>query len=76
VDLDMRFMENSYSKTLCISFYHSVTPYHTGYFLLAWILKKVKRTLVQALRLCTGRTAHTGSRGIGLFFLDHGTTRR
>ena len=36
---------------------------------------KVKCTLVQALRLCTGRTAHMGSRGIALFFLDHGTRR-
>jgi hypothetical protein len=30
---------------------------------------KVKCTLVQALRLCTGRTAHRGSRGIALPFL-------
>ena len=37
--------------------------------------KKVKCTLVQALRLCTGRTAHRGSRGIALPFLDHGTKR-
>jgi hypothetical protein len=29
-------------------------------------LKNVKVTLVQALRLCTGRTAHRGSRGIAL----------
>ena len=29
---------------------------------------KVKVTLVQALRLCTGRTARKGSRGIALFF--------
>jgi len=36
---------------------------------------KVKVTLVQALRLCTGRTAHMGSRGIALLFHDHGTTR-
>ena len=36
---------------------------------------KVKCTLVQALRLCTGRTAHRGSRGIALPFLDHGTRR-
>jgi hypothetical protein len=36
---------------------------------------KVKVTLVQALRLCTGRTAHRGSRGIALPFLDHGTSR-
>jgi hypothetical protein len=37
---------------------------------------KVKCTLVQALRLCTGRTAHGGSRGIALPFLDNGTRRR
>ena len=36
---------------------------------------KVKRTVVQALRLCTGRTAHRGSRGIALPFHDHGTRR-
>jgi len=35
----------------------------------------VKSTLVQALRLCTGRTAHRGSRGIALLFHDHGTRR-
>ena len=36
---------------------------------------KVKCTLVQALRLCTDRTAHRGSRGIALLFLEHGTRR-
>ena len=36
---------------------------------------KVKCTLVQALRLCTGRTVHRGSRGIALLFHDHGTRR-
>jgi len=36
---------------------------------------KVKCTLVQALRLCTGCTAYRGSRGIALLFLDHGTRR-
>ena len=35
--------------------------------------KKVKCTLVQALRLCTGLTAHRGIRGLALFFRDHGT---
>jgi len=35
----------------------------------------VKCALVQALRLCTGRTAHRGSRGITLLFHDHGTRR-
>jgi len=38
-------------------------------------LKKVKCNLVQALRFCTGRTAHTGSRGKALPFHDHGTRR-
>ena len=36
---------------------------------------KVKYTPVQALRLCTGRTAHTGSRRIVLPSLDHGIRR-
>jgi hypothetical protein len=35
--------------------------------------KEVKCTLVQALRLCTGRKAHRASRGIALLFYDHGT---
>jgi hypothetical protein len=34
---------------------------------------KVKVTLVQALRLCTNRTAHRKSRGIVVLFHDHGT---
>jgi len=38
-------------------------------------VKKLKCTLVQALRLCTGRTARRGSGGIALLFLDHGTRR-
>jgi len=37
--------------------------------------KKVKCTLVQALRLCTGRTTHRERRGIALLFLDYGTRR-
>ena len=36
---------------------------------------KVKVTLVQTLRLCTGRAAHGGSRGIALFFHDYCTRR-
>ena len=36
---------------------------------------KVKCPLVQALRLCTGRTAHRGIRGIALPFHVHGTRR-
>ena len=38
-------------------------------------IKNVKCTLVQALRLCTGRTVRSGSRGIALPFHDHGTRR-
>jgi hypothetical protein len=37
--------------------------------------KKVKCTLVQTLRLCRGRTAHRGSRGIALLSHDQGTRR-
>jgi hypothetical protein len=37
--------------------------------------KKIKCTLVQALRLCTGHMARRGSRGIALLFLDHSTKR-
>ena len=37
--------------------------------------RNVKCTLVQALRLCTGRTTHRGSRGIALPFHDYGTRR-
>jgi hypothetical protein len=36
---------------------------------------KVKCTLVQALRLCTGRTAYRENTGIALPFHDHGTRR-
>jgi hypothetical protein len=39
------------------------------------VIVKVKCTLVQALRLCTGRTVHRGRRGIALLFHDHGTRR-
>jgi hypothetical protein len=40
-----------------------------------WGKGKIKVTLVQALRLCTGRAAHRESRGIALIFHDHGTRR-
>jgi hypothetical protein len=43
-----------------------------------WLLRsaiKVKVTLVQALGLCTGRTAHRASRGIALPFITNGTRR-
>ena len=39
------------------------------------LIGQVKRTLVQALRLCTGLTVHKRSRGIALPFHDHGNRR-
>jgi len=44
------------------------------YSFVTWLVK-VKCTLVQALRLCTGRTARRESRGIALLFHDHGNRR-
>jgi hypothetical protein len=43
--------------------------------LVSYVVKKVKCTLVQALRLCTGRTLLKGSRVIVLLFHAHGTRR-
>jgi len=39
------------------------------------LMLKIKCILVQALRLCTGSTAHRRSRGIALPIYDHGTRR-
>ena len=39
------------------------------------LIKKVKVTPVQALRHCTGRTAHRGSRGVAVLIHDHCTRR-
>ena len=48
----------------------------TGSSVLVYLSKgKVKCTLVQALRLCTGCTAHRGSKGIAVLFLDRSTRR-
>jgi len=58
--------------------WQSVKALQTHIGLHSWyiIIKvKVKCTLVQALRLWTGHTAHRGSRGIALLFHDHGTRR-
>ena len=48
---------------------------HVGIVECANRVSKVKCTLVQALRLYTGRTAHTRNRCIALLFLDHGNRR-
>jgi len=47
----------------------------SGVVTIRTVCLKKKCTLVQALRLCTGRTAHRGSRGLALLFLDHGTRK-
>jgi hypothetical protein len=62
--------------TACIKMYYTWF-YNVNYDYLKTIIKKkkVKVTLVQALRLCTGRMPYRGSRGIALPFLDHGTRR-
>jgi hypothetical protein len=39
------------------------------------VTKKVKWTLVQALRPCTGRTGHRGSRGIALLYRHWGSVQ-
>jgi hypothetical protein len=57
-----------------------LTAHHQeSWYYLCWLSAstkvKVKCTLVQALRLCIGRTAHTRNRGIALLFHDHGTRR-
>ena len=60
----------TYSKTLA-------ARHDRGTAFYVWIgLKgKVKCTLVQATRICTGCTAHRGNRGIVLPFHDQGTRR-
>ena len=58
---------------LCVPFHTKLTS-ECGHFKVHKV-KKVKVTVVQALRLCTGRTSHRGSRVIALPFLDHGTRR-
>ena len=40
-----------------------------------FLIKKVKCTLVQALRICTGCMTHKGSKRIAVPFHDHGTRR-
>jgi hypothetical protein len=63
-------------KHLSTSTSNSTKTVHTVSWIAMWHRKlKVKCTLVQALRLCTGRTAHSGSSGIALPFHDHGSRR-
>jgi len=54
---------------VCTQFSHASS---CGLSVIFILKKKVKCILVQTLRLCTCRT---GSRGIAVLFLDHGTRR-
>ena len=56
-----------------ISITHVICRIAANFKFGVWTPEHVKCTLVQALRLCTGRTAHRGSRGIALPFHDLGT---
>ena len=78
----LRNPTTSFVISICLSVCMEKFDYHWINFNEMWCLRifrkdkgKVKCTLVQALRLCTGRTAHRGSRRIALPFLDHGTRR-
>ena len=53
----------------------NVRPHFHGSVSSTAVKVNVKCTPVQALRLCTGRTAHGVSRGIALPFHDRGTRR-
>ena len=61
-------------KRLLISFCCHYDEAQRAVGVVTWRLK-VKVHPVRALSLCTGCTAHGGSRGIALPFLDHGTRR-
>ena len=65
-----------YDRELCGLFTHKSVPviFEPPFIYVRKV--KIKVTLVQALRFCTGRTAHRGSRGIALPFHDHGTRKK
>ena len=67
IDMEIYYIINSVS---CYMFRHTYCGYLQGGVIEGYITYKVKVTLVQALSLCTGRTAHRGSRGIALLFHD------
>jgi len=65
----------SFSTSFSSSSSSSSSSWGVSSYSVITVKKKVKVTLAQALRLCTGRTVHRGSRGIALPFLDHSTRR-
>jgi hypothetical protein len=59
----------SITNVSCLTMYPDIIG-HWYSFINIQVKVKVKWILVLALRLCTGRTAHRGSRGIALLFHD------
>ena len=60
---------------VCVYIYIYIYLYKNIFATQGIVRKKVKCTPVQAMKLCTDRTAHRGSRGIAVHFHDHGTRR-
>jgi len=74
--LDLRLFNLIWFIPLILCVYTSIYIYIYIYiYTYTLCICKVRCTLVQALRLCTGRTAHRGNRGIALLFLDYGTRK-
>ena len=65
----------TYFQCVLVSVHYLPQPTSFLLFSSCCAKSKVKCTLVQTRRLCTGRMAHRGNRGINLLFLDHGTRR-
>ena len=72
--LEVVFEKRS-SVSLCLPvFPHARNLFQTSVASFSWHIKG-KGHPCKALRLCTGRTAHRGSRGIAIPLHDHGTRR-
>ena len=71
--MDIRVFLNILPRFIEFLVWHIISGDFQNY--ISFREKKLKVTLVQALRLCTVRTAHRGSRGIALLFHDHDTRK-
>jgi len=73
-DNNRRLQKESVIKSLYIDIFPVKTNIYNQQMYFVWKTRegkvKVKVSLVQSLRLCTGHTAHRGSRGIALLFHD------
>ena len=64
-----------FRKLIPVFSIHSLPPLSDTYMRIYAGEVKVKCTLVQALRLCTGRPAYRGSRGIALLYRHWGSVQ-